>query len=208
MCVFVCVCIYSSLRFSQWFQLQRLQPSNFLPHLKALSELSIGMAVIVAGATVAYGWARGAPLAALIFCQPLLILYLVYWRGSRFEVALDSVIKFFFTGFAIARPLFMLFERLAKALPFTAPIEAVPFLYLISALLAEALKVRARKPQNDELRRRFYTPSKLAPHDTVLRRRLHRHPIPLPQGHLYGPRCPQEGVRRILHSPRLRLRRF
>ena len=98
------------------------------------------MAIIVLGAVVVYGWARGPGLAALVFCQPFIILYAVYWRGSRFDVASDSVVKFFFIGFAVARPLFVLLENLVKHLPFATPTEAIPFLFLVSAVLEEFLK--------------------------------------------------------------------
>ena len=55
-------------------------------------------------------------------------------------MAFDSVVKFFFTGFAVARPLFVLLENLVKNLPFTTPTEALPFLFLVSAVLEEVLK--------------------------------------------------------------------
>jgi len=84
-----------------------LLPTNgsFASHLGAVSTLSRRLALLVLllfALYTLYNPPDKSGLVLLIFVQPLLILYIFYWRTRRQYASLDLVWKMFFVGFFIS----------------------------------------------------------------------------------------------------------
>lgn len=79
---------------------------SFMSHVKVLSEtskiilwLSLGVILLCSVLLVAMGKGANVVVLLLVFVQPLLILYFVYWKYKRQYALLDMVIKCFAVGF-------------------------------------------------------------------------------------------------------------
>lgn len=74
--------------------------------LSSTSRILIGLnltaAAIVSLVLFAIGQSLTVAVLLLIFVQPLLILYFVYWRARRSHISLDAVVKIFTLGFYVA----------------------------------------------------------------------------------------------------------
>jgi Cys-rich protein (TIGR01571 family) len=79
---------------------------SFMSHVKVLSEtskiilwLSLGVILLCSVLLVAIGKGANVVVLLLVFVQPFLILYFVYWKYKRQYALLDMVIKCFAVGF-------------------------------------------------------------------------------------------------------------
>jgi len=79
---------------------------SFMSHVKVLSEtskiilwLSLGVVLLSSALLVAIGKGANVGVLLLVFVQPFLILYFVYWKHKRQYALLDMVIKCFAVGF-------------------------------------------------------------------------------------------------------------
>lgn len=82
---------------------------SLMDHVYALSKTSriiliawIGVFVIASLILLATKRGLSVVVMFLIFAQPLLILYFVYWRSRRMYAALDYVVKLFAVGFWVS----------------------------------------------------------------------------------------------------------
>ncbi len=79
---------------------------SFMSHVKVLSEtskiilwLSVGVILLSSALLIALGKGANVGVLLLVFVQPFLILYFVYWKYKRQYALLDMVIKCFAVGF-------------------------------------------------------------------------------------------------------------
>ena len=79
---------------------------SFMSHVKVLSEtskiilwLSLGVVLLSSALLIALGKGANVGVLLLVFVQPFLILYFVYWKYKRQYALLDMVIKCFAVGF-------------------------------------------------------------------------------------------------------------
>ncbi|GMH57387.1 hypothetical protein TrST_g9619 [Triparma strigata] len=49
-------------------------------------------------------------LVSVVFLQPVVLLYVIYWRSQRFDISLDAVIKLFMVGFFVSSPISLIIE--------------------------------------------------------------------------------------------------
>jgi len=49
-------------------------------------------------------------LIGVVFLQPVVLLYMIYWRRQRFDISLDAIIKLFMVGFFVASPISLIIE--------------------------------------------------------------------------------------------------
>lgn len=82
---------------------------TFASHFGSLSKtsriligLNLLLALVVLISELSIGSQLNVAVLLLVFLQPLLILYYVYWRKRRSMVSLDAVVKMFTVGFYFA----------------------------------------------------------------------------------------------------------
>lgn len=122
--------------------IQRLKENHigsFIQHAKAISKLSVKLlknlaaVLIILGLFALSNIDKNFTFANMIvllltMCQALFLEYLIHWRWNRFDLSLDSVIKFFACGFLLTTPMAMVFELLVSI--FTGLFSMVAMLFV------------------------------------------------------------------------------
>lgn len=96
-----------------------LLPANgsVISHLTAVSQLGrrlLIFALLLLALFIILSTPQKSGLLLVIFLQPLLILYIFYWRTRRQYASLDMVWKFFFVGFFLSTIQSALIEELLQ----------------------------------------------------------------------------------------------
>lgn len=101
------------------------QNASLLEHLKTISKLShlilrlwLGVVVVTLVALLKAGRGLSIVVLLLVFLQPFLILYFVYWRDPEKSkhVSLDYVIKLFAVGFFMSTTQSIVFESILEGI--------------------------------------------------------------------------------------------
>ncbi|KAG7362750.1 protease prsW family protein [Nitzschia inconspicua] len=96
---------------------------NFLSHLKAMSSLSNGLAMVATILLLSVTLVTILPVRfpkwqILVLygtlLQPALVLFVIYWWWHRLDISLDAIIKYFASGFFICTGLSILYELMAS----------------------------------------------------------------------------------------------
>lgn len=115
--------------------------SSLLSRLNTVSSTSrwiITLSMLVAirflVSIVLFGDPLNIAVLVLVFAQPVLILYLFYWRYHRSHASLDYVIKLFAVGFFMSTFQSLVFETILEAI--------LGFVFLILLMLVDPQVVR------------------------------------------------------------------